>query len=337
MPVKIQKHIEIVRSSVPSLSSLSLPSCDAIYKVLQEQYVRVGVSTVNTEEDLQELIDKKPDLAFMGMNYLPKGQAKLWISASLEQHGINYTGSRWGAHELGLDKALAKQKVLSAGLNTAPFAVIKPGDSTEALPFKFPLFVKPTSLGGGDGIDAASVVKDQVQLKSKLKTLITDRGVDALVEEYLSGREFSVAILTNELSGELRAWPIEIVAERNARGNRLLDAQTKAANIESVSLVDGAYIKARVVQLAVRAFRALGARDYGRIDIRLNAKGVPQFLEINLIPSLIEGYGFFPKACLLNSSLTYEAMILVIVQLGLSRPSPIAERTQISELAQLMP
>jgi len=63
----------------------------------------------------------------------------------------------------------------------------------------------------------------------------------------------------------------------------------------------------------------LGARDYGRIDIRLDATGTPHFLEANLIPSLISGYGSFPKACVMNIGLEYEPMIMRIANLGLSR------------------
>lgn len=71
--------------------------------------------------------------------------------------------------------------------------------------------------------------------------------------------------------------------------------------------------------LALASFHALGARDYGRIDIRLDSDGVANFLEANLIPSLISGYGSFPKACELNIGLEYEPMIISITELGLIR------------------
>lgn len=335
MPLKIQKHIEIVRSSIMDLSSLSIVSCNAIFDALSKHYEHVGVTTINNEHDLLQLAIKKPDLAFMGMTHVLAGSNKIWLSSYLEGHGINCTGSRQSAHALEIDKSKAKQKVLNAGLSTAAFVVAKPGDSVDELPLKFPLFVKPTSLGGGEGIDGASVVKDQAQLKAKLQSLEATYGADALIEEYLSGREFSVAILADELSGELRAWPVELIAELNARGHRLLDAKAKISDQEVVRTIDDAYVKARVTQLAVRAFRALGARDYGRIDIRLNSKGVPQFLEANLIPSLIEGYGSFPKASWLNASLGYEAMILLIVRLGFAHPQGVLTYSTDVPTAQL--
>ena len=66
-------------------------------------------------------------------------------------------------------------------------------------------------------------------------------------------------------------------------------------------------------------FDALTARDFARIDIRIDKMGEPQFLEANLIPSLINGYGSFPKACVINLDLDYESMILSIVRLALDR------------------
>src|SRR5882757_4540390 len=96
---KIQKHIEIIRSTITSLSSLSLESCDALYVVLKRHYAKVGVSTVNSLADLERLVAKQPDLVFMGMKYVP-GDAvvsgrpvpETWVSSYLDYHGISYTG-----------------------------------------------------------------------------------------------------------------------------------------------------------------------------------------------------------------------------------------------------
>jgi D-alanine-D-alanine ligase len=115
--------------------------------------------------------------------------------------------------------------------------------------------------------------------------------------------------------------PIELIAPPDKRGARILSGQVKSANTEQVIEVTDAIIKAKVTTLATNVFYALGARDYGRIDIRLDAHGTPHFLEANLIPSLISDYGSFPRACMLNIGLDYEPMILSIVRLGLARNS----------------
>jgi len=90
------------------------------------------------------------------------------------------------------------------------------------------------------------------------------------------------------------------------------------------------YIRSSVVELAINAFNALGARDYGRIDIRLDDTGLPYFLEANLLPSLISGYGSFPKACMLNDNLAYEPMIMKIARLGLQRTTHTIEQPMAS-------
>jgi D-alanine-D-alanine ligase len=78
-------------------------------------------------------------------------------------------------------------------------------------------------------------------------------------------------------------------------------------------------LKTSISTFALDIFRALGARDYGRIDIRLDGSGIPNFLEANLIPSLITEYGSFPKAYKINQGVDYKEMINNIALLGLSR------------------
>jgi D-alanine-D-alanine ligase len=111
--------------------------------------------------------------------------------------------------------------------------------------------------------------------------------------------------------------PLELVAPKDAQGARILSQEIKAADQEDYLEIGDKTIKKKVSELAMKVFVALGARDYGRIDVRLDSAGIPQFLEANLLPSLLDGYGNFPKACLLNINLSYADMILEITALGL--------------------
>lgn len=326
---KIDKRIEIVSTTVPVLSSMSRESRDAVQTALAKTYTEVGVCIVNDLNDLEDLVARRPDLVFLGMKYLPvnprlgwRDPDKIWLSRYLDERGIAYTGSGQSAHRLELDKPSAKQRALAAGLDTAPFFVIKQGQtSTEADTgsLRFPLFVKPTDRGGGVGVDSDSIVRDLTQLNGKSGAIAFKLQSDSLVEEYLSGREFSVALMLNEATAELDVMPIELVAQPDEHGERLLSQAAKAADTESVLAVSDGPLKLLLSNLATAVFKALGARDYGRIDIRLDDQGVPNFLEANLQPSLIEGYGNFPKACMLNGELDYESMLLRIVDLALVR------------------
>lgn len=334
--IKNSKHIEIVRSTTKGLSSMSQVSCDAIFDVLSKHFTEVCVTVINNVADLNELVTSQPDLVFLGMEFIPgdplRGLAdpnKIWLSDVFDDHGIAYTGSSRAAYELGRFKPLAKQHVLDTNLNTSTFCVVEQNKplNKDDVSMNFPLFVKPTNRGGGLGIDSNSVVHNFEQLLSKVHSINNALGTDALIEEYLPGREFSVAILKKEFSEGYLVMPIELVAPPDRSGSRLLSGQIKSANAEQALAVSDPILASKITTLALGAFNALGARDYGRIDIRLDAVGTPHFLEANLIPSLISGYGSFPKACVLNMGLEYEAMIMQIVNLGLARSIDDADET----------
>jgi D-alanine-D-alanine ligase len=325
--VKSNKHIEIVRSTVKGLSSMGKVSCDTTLAVLTKHFIEVGVTIINDLADLEALAASSPDLVFLGMEFIPNDPLlgltdpnKTLISEFLDDQEIAYTGSGQAAHELGRNKHLAKQRVLDANLRTSAYCVIEQNQSftREDIPLDFPMFVKPANRGGGFGIDSDSVVHTFDQLCSKVHT-INKLQSDALIEKYLPGREFSVAILKDEYVDGYLAMPLELIAPSDKNGSRLLSGQIKSSNTEQVLEVTDTVVKSKVTALALDVFEALGARDYGRIDIRLDSAGTPYFLEANLIPSLISGYGSFPKACVLNLGLDYEPMIMRIAELGLAR------------------
>jgi D-alanine-D-alanine ligase len=298
---------------------MSRASCNAILAVLSGHYTEVGVTIVNDLSELEALVAAGPDLVFMGMQFISTPH-KLWLSDYFDEYDIAYTGSPQAAQELERNKPQAKQRVLDAGLKTAAYCVITQDELLNpAVTLSFPLFIKPTNKGGGLGVSADSVVRNFDQLQSKIQSIATRFSTDSLVEEYLPGREFSVAVIRDEYSDEYLALPIELIAPADDNGDRLLSGRVKSANSEQALQVEDESVKAWVAGLALDVFHALGARDYGRIDIRMDAAGTPHFLEANLIPSLISGYGSFPKACLLNIGLDYEPMIIKIADLGLAR------------------
>ncbi len=319
--------IELVRSTVKPLSSMSQRSVDALLPTLERYYTDVRVTTVNTAADLEGIAERKPDLVFLTVKCLPT-EARLgredpnmvWVSDFLEEHGIPHTGSGSVAHQLELSKPLAKQRALEAGLDTSPFCVIRKAFSfmPEGSLLEYPLFIKPSDRGGGLGVDAQSIAHNQDEAESKFASISADYDSDSLVEEYLTGREFSVAILKREEDDGYFAMPLELAISSDFEGT-IMSAEMKSQNVEIVTAVTDPVIRQKICTLATKVFQALNARDYGRIDIRMDESGVPQFLEANLIPSLIENYGSFPKASLMNEGIAYDEMILRIVRLALAR------------------
>lgn len=328
MVSKINKRIEIVCSTEKRLSSMSLVSRSAILTVLKKHYSDVRITILNDIPDLEALAERSPDLVFLGMQFISlrpelgvQDPNLVWVSDYLDENGIAYTGSSQSSHVLELNKPLAKKRVREVGLKTARFYIAaqnQPQNQADVV-LSFPVFIKPTDRGGGAGIDEGSLANSFEDIILKTQSITDTLQSDSLIEEYLPGREFSVAILKNTDSEKFSVMPIELSAPLGQEGSCLLSGDVKSSNTEVILEVTDPFIKFEVTKLALEAFLALGSRDYGRIDIRLDKKGVPHFLEANLLPSLISGYGSFPKACLLNIGLDYEPMILRIVQLGLAR------------------
>lgn len=329
--MKIQKHIEIVRSGTPRLSSMGDKSAAMIQALLAEHYTSVGVTLVSDLTELDQLVAIQPDLVILGVKQIPTEDGPIWLSAYLEARGVNHLGSRTTAIELDFDKPGAKRIVQAAGLLTASSFTAHPKQYTATtLPLPFPLFVKPPNGGGGKGIGPDSVVRNFKSYEHKVQFILEEFGTESLVEAYLPGREFSVALIENTKTAGLLAMPIELITEQNAQGDRILGQVVKADDTEHVIAVLDLALRTRINRLAKAAFRALGARDYGRIDIRLDERGVPHFLEANLIPGLAKHdfVSYFTAACEINQNMSYDTMILSLVTLSLNRymkPSDLSE------------
>jgi len=319
--MKSTKSIEVVRTSVNGLSSMSNESATTITASLAGLYTDVILTIVNTPEDLSALLKRKPDLVFLGVMSIMDHGKEVWMSDALESAGISHTGSRRPSHQLEINKDEAKQQVINHNLATAPFQIVNLGEvyGKHNIGLHFPLFVKPLSCGGGKGVDQYSVTRSMKQLNSKISSLQKEYNVNILIENYLEGREFSVAVIRNQDSDTLIAMPLELIAPKDINGDRMLGSIVKSSNEEQAIAINDPTLKDSISKFALDIFEALGARDYGRIDIRLDDSGIPNFLEANLMPSLIQGYGSFPKAYLLNQGVDYKEMINNIALLGLSR------------------
>ena len=230
------------------------------------------------------------------------------MSEYLDMKAINYTGSTRVAIELDFNKENAKVQVHQAGLPTAEHFTALPGQYAEGsnLPLQFPLFVKPLDTGGGKGVGNDSAVTTFLQFQQKVAAIYSEFGSSSLVESYLTGREFSVAILGNGSADELIVMPIELVTEENEAGHRILGDQVKSDDTERAIAEDD--IRSMVIELAKNIYQTLGARDLGRIDIRMDAAGKPHFLEANLVPGLADNdfVSYFNRACQINEGIDYK-------------------------------
>jgi len=323
-PIKIDKSIEIV--IVPNLGDLNahqdnvgiILEEEKILKILSKRYKNVSITKVNSEEDLEKLAIRKPDLVFSGVKYFYFNNKNIWLNDYLEMYGIPYIASSKAALDNESDKSRAKKIMQNAKIKTADFFITTPEEhKTElSIPIKFPLFIKPIKGGDSRGIDANSIAYDFLSFKKKVLDIKLKHNSLSLVETYLPGKEYSVGIFEDSTTGILRAMPVEIIVKKNASGHRILDFNIKKDDEEIVIAVNDIKIFNKLSKLAKDSFKALGGKSLGRIDIKMNHRGMPHFIEANLMPGLRKGY--FYRSCVLNFNMSYDDMIFSIANTGLS-------------------
>jgi len=335
--VKEERYIEVIATDIADLAMMgfgSIKNCINVYNALNKKYAHINFNIIRTKSDLDKIIFRKPDLVFTGIKYVVFNEHeitknikdKIWISEYLDNAGINYTGSVKNAIELEFSKDSAKKRVAEFGINTASYFVARPGmyKTTDELPVSFPLFIKPLREGDGKGIGIDSIVYDFESYQNKVQSSYTSFKQSALVEKYLSGREFTVSILGSDFNNEPIAMPIEITFPEKNSYNKILGYETKKENKEMVIAIDNEDIFKSVVSIAKRSFIALGARDYGRIDIIMDENDCPYFLEANLVPGMTQRpndieSSYFPRACFINNHITYQETVQRIAEIAFNR------------------
>ena len=322
--VKINKSIEIVIVHNPGEKNFHQDNVgiileeNKILKILSQRYSEVVITKIQHKKDLDRLLKRKPDLVFSGVKYFNFNNDKVWLNDCLEAYGIRYIASSRAALDNESDKNKAKKLIVKANIKTADFFVATPDEHehSSSIPIPFPLFIKPVKGGDSRGIDSNSVAYNFASFKKKVLEIKTKHNLSSLVETYLPGKEYSVAIFQDSLKGTLRAMPIQIIVKKNINGHRILDFNVKKDDEEKVIAVTDTKIFKKISKLAKEAFKALGGKSLGRIDIKMNERGVPHFMEANLMPGLRKGY--FYRSCLLNLDMNYDDMILNIANTGLS-------------------
>ena len=322
--IKINKSIEIVIVHNPGEKNFHQDNVgiileeNKILKILSQRYSEVVITKIQHKKDLDRLLKRKPDLVFSGVKYFNFNNEKVWLNDCLEACGIRYIASSRAALDNESDKNKAKKLIVKANIKTADFFVATPDEHehSSSIPIPFPLFIKPVKGGDSRGIDSNSVAYNFASFKKKVLEIKTKHNLSSLVETYLPGKEYSVGIFQDSIKGTLRAMPVQIIVKKNINGHRILDFNVKKDDEEKVIAVTDTKIFKKISKLAKEAFKALGGKSLGRIDIKMNERGVPHFMEANLMPGLRKGY--FYRSCLLNLDMNYDDMILNIANTGLS-------------------
>jgi D-alanine-D-alanine ligase len=271
------------------------------------------------------IADWKPDVVF---NLLEEFDGIVTydqhVVAFLELMRQPYTGCNPRGLLLSRDKSLCKQLLAFHRIPTPQFAVFRKGARIHVpRKLRYPLFVKSTVEDASLGIAQASVVEDAARLKERIEFVHEQVKSDALVEEFIEGRELYVGILGNDRLTRLPVWEmvfgsmpdsLAAIATRKVKWDKSYQARygitTRAAEDLSPAVL------ASLDKLSRRIYRALGLSGYARMDFRVTAEGNAYVLEANANPNLEAEEDFAESAR--AAKLSYAELLEKLMALGLS-------------------
>jgi D-alanine-D-alanine ligase len=255
-----------------------------------------------------------------------------WAPVLLEMAGVPTLGSDALTLSTTLDKAWAKRAVAAEGVPVAAGCLVASPEAARALVLDdhgldFPLFVKPCWEGSAKGIRTSSRVEDRENLITEVSRVAAGYDQPALVERFVPGPEYTVAVVGNDPP---KALPVlqRALDEKSGIGVHALEVHGEAASHHLPGML-GSDLEARLEELALRVFQALDCRDFARCDFRLDEGGGPVFLEVNPMPTFAVDGTFAILAELEGRSLDdllSEVLALGLRRLGLPERAPPAKR-----------
>lgn len=298
--------------------------------------VRDAIETYHSveliEADLnafQKIKESKCDIVFNiaeGFNGLSR---EAQIPAMLDMLNIPYTGSDSLTLLLCLDKARTKEILSYYKIANPRFSVISRINQIKNINLTFPLIIKPIGEGSSKGIYSSSFVQNNSEMQREIERILNEYNQPALVEEFLPGREFTVAIIGNDDEAEIlpiveisyQDFPSDFIPIYSYEAKWILDTRDKPLNVFSCPAKLDAPLKRKIRETALEAYKLLRCRDWSRIDMRLDKNNIPNIIEINPLPGILpnpEDNSCFPKAAR-TSGLSYTEMINKVLYVAAKR------------------
>lgn len=269
----------------------------------------------------ERLRTTKIDLAFNVCEGTKGDCRESQIPAILEMLGIPYTGSNVLALAVSLDKPTTKKIFAYHGVPTPAFRSVAPGEEIDITGLRYPLFVKPAREGSSMGVSPDSLVRNHGELVEQVAHIHKWYRQEALIEEYLDGREFTIGILGNKehLMLPIREILFDLCPSEHGRIYSYQFKQEWSASkyYRCPAPVDEE-LASQLRDTALRAFKAVNCFDIGRVDLRLDRDGVPHVLEINPLPGLSPGFSDLPLAAD-ALGMSYNELVNAILDCALAR------------------
>ena len=240
------------------------------------------------------------------------------VPSILELFNQPYSGADPVTMGLTLDKILAKKIVASDGVITPRWQKISSMNQLNEFSLSFPVFVKPSFEGTSKGITQDSLVRKKEDLFAQVERILTLYQQPALVEEFIVGSEFTIVVLGN---GNARAFPpVQIIISGQRDLGEEFYTTERVYNSEISYLCPDDLppsLNAKLERMSLDAYHALGCRDFGRIDFRVDKDGNPYFLECNPLPNISKS-DVFPLVAE-RAGITYDKIIVEILHHALKR------------------
>lgn len=267
-----------------------------------------NVILIEADENCFESFKKnKPDIVFNvseGKNGISR---EAQIPALLDMLNIPYTGSDPLTLSTCLDKGRTKEILAYHKIPTPKFNVVKTNGELNGFDLTFPVIYKPVQEGSSKGIFNSSIVDDLPTLNEKISDHIARYNQPVIIEEFLSGREFTVALLGN--GEETKVLPIvemrfdefpnELKPIYSFEAKWIYDTPEKPLNIYSCPADIDSELESKIKSAVLNTYNTLNCKDWSRIDVRLDSNGMPNIIEVNPLPGVLpnpDNNSCFPKA-----------------------------------------
>lgn len=244
------------------------------------------------------------------------------IPAMLEMLQLPYTGCGPLTEALVLNKSKTKDILIANKIPTLPYQLFKTGKEVLDKKLKFPLIVKPVAQGSSAGITNRSVVNNEKNLRQQIKKIIDIFKEEVLVEQYLPGREFSVALLGNPprvlpiIEADHSKLPKNYLPIDSLEVKWIFEEQTGTDYLTCPAKVS-VKLKNKLIKICKQTWEALNIIDWCRIDIRCDLQENPYVLEVNsppgIIPPEVSTTSYFPLAAR-KAGIDYEELLKIIVE-----------------------
>jgi len=273
----------------------------------------------NAENLLEKLSSLKVDIVFNISEGLTGRNRESQVPILLEMAGIPFVGSDALTLGLTLDKLMAKKIFIAEKIPTPKFfEVSSTSELVNTNHHKFPLIVKPRFEGSSKGLNESSRVETKEELAKQVEYIVATYKQPALIEEFISGQEFTVALVGNDPAEVLPVVQIKIDGKLKLNDKFYTFARIASDRLEYICPAKiSQELKKKIDELALRTYKSVDCCDFGRVDFRVDSDGKPYVLEINPLPSLSTEDVF--KLVAENTGITYEQMIGKILNSALKR------------------